>query len=171
MKHFLSVITILVLSVTVVACGQSNNSDNPNQNDGVTNNQDQNDNSIDGDDTITNNNSSDEIQKKMDELDYIDFELEVRYANDKEYEVKIEQDDDGIEAKLEDELNGIKITGEEAFNEIYPIVQKLAINQDTSKEDAIQQTLDAFGLDADYTKFDLELKFQDHTKIEFQANK
>lgn len=182
MKKFYQVISILTLSIIIAACGQSNDTGNlDDQNEGITNNGQQNNNNdfqnnennvVDNDDTNQNEDQgtdSDDMEKKMEDLEYTDFELEVDYGNDQEYEAEIEQDKStGVKAKLEDELSGVDIKGEEAFNEIFPMVEKLTIGQETSKEDAIKETLEVFGLDADYTKFELELTFKDGTKLEFE---
>lgn len=183
MKKVFLLIATLVLSVTLAACGTQNNDDSTNADkadEGTTNTEDQNnDNNTDdqndngemNDDNTTDAATDDDIKKKMDELDYTDFELEVDYGKNKEFEAEIEQDGNGVEADLEDELNGVDVNGEEAFNKIYPNVKKLTIDRDTNKDDAIKDVLKAFDLDADYTKLELELTFKDGTKVEFEDKK
>ncbi len=113
-----------------------------------------------------------DMQKKMDELDYADFDLDIEYADHKDYEAELEKNSNNtVEAKIEDSLNNVKKKGSEAFDELYPLVKQLTINQQTSKEDAIKEVLDVFGLPADYTEFDMEIKFKDGTKIEFDDRK
>lgn len=116
--------------------------------------------------------TKEDMQKMMEEIDYIDFELEVQYQNDQEYEVELEQkSDQSTKAKIEDEVNNINKVGEDAFNDLYPLVKQLTITQQTSKEEAIQEILTVFDLPEDYVKFDLEIKFKDGTKIEFEDRK
>lgn len=110
-----------------------------------------------------------DMLQNMDELDYVEFELEVEYAGDKEYEAELETNSAGtVKAKIEDELNHVEKNGSEAFDELYPLVQKLTITQQTNKDEAIGEVLKTFNLPADYTKFDLEITFKDGTKIEFE---
>lgn len=182
MKRILFLASIFILALTLVACGGNNNDNNDtttNQGADVTNNENQDTNEADdkaGNDTndtaTNNNNGTEDMRAKMDELNYDDFELSVKYDGDKEYEASLEKNQDGsVEADLEDEINGVHINGQEAFDEIYPNVKKLTIKQDTSKEDAIQQALDAFSLETNYKEMELEIKFKDSTKIEFKDKK
>ena len=47
-------------------------------------------------------------REMMDELEYAEFELEVEYAGDTEYEVKIEQKNVGtVKARIEESLNHV----------------------------------------------------------------
>lgn len=118
--------------------------------------------------TIKEETPADMLQN-MDELDYVEFELEVEYAGDTEYEAELETKSVGtVIAKIEDELNHVRKDGTEAFDELYPLVQELTITQQTNKDEAIAEVLKTFNLPTDYTKFDLEITFNDGTKIEFE---
>lgn len=109
--------------------------------------------------------------KKMDELDYVEFELEVDYGNDKEYELSLEKDNGQIEAKLEDELDNRKLMGQEAFDEIYPKLKDLSFSKDMPKDEAIQHALEAFSLPDDYVKFEMDITFHDNTEISIEDRK
>ncbi|SIT75714.1 YusW family protein [Edaphobacillus lindanitolerans] len=103
-----------------------------------------------------------EMQQKMDEITYSEFELEVEYAEGQEYEAEIERKSDNtVKAKIEDSLDGMEKKGLEAFNELYPLVEQMSITSGTPKEEAIREVLSVFSLPDDYTKFDLELRFKD----------
>lgn len=113
-----------------------------------------------------------DISEKMDQLDYVEFELEVEYANHQEYEAELEKRRDGsVKARIEDSIHNVEKRGAEAFDELYPIVEKLNITKRTSKKEAIRETLSAFNLPADYHKFELELRFKDGTSVEFKDRK
>ncbi|MCM3709600.1 YusW family protein [Sporosarcina luteola] len=121
--------------------------------------------------TIKEETPADMLQN-MDELDYVEFELEVEYAGDNEYEAELETKSVGtVIAKIEDELNHVRKDGTEAFDELYPLVQQLTITQKTNKDEAIAEVLKTFNLPTDYTKFDLEITFNDGTKVEFEDKK
>ncbi|NYF25321.1 YusW family protein [Sporosarcina sp. JAI121] len=117
--------------------------------------------------------NQEDMQKKMDDLEYVDFELSVDYANHhKEYEAELEKNsDNSIKAEIEDSLNKVKKKGTEAFDELYPMVKQLTITQQTSKADAIQEVMSTFDLPNDYTEFEMEIRFNDGTKIEFEDRK
>ncbi len=174
---------MLVLSLVIAACGQSNENRNSDNNNGVTTNDEgpndntgtpNNDNNV-VDDGGTDNTGQTENQagntdnrvQKMENLEYIDFELDVKYDNDQDYEVDLELDNNRVEAKIEDDLNGVEIEGDEAFDEIFPLVEQLTIDLDTSKEDVITQVIDVFDLPSDYNQFELEITFKDGTKKEY----
>ncbi|BAQ10901.1 hypothetical protein OXB_2430 [Bacillus sp. OxB-1] len=59
--------------------------------------------------TPTKTADSNEMQQKMDELQYEEFELQVEYADHSEYEAEIEKKADGsIKAEIEDSLKGVE---------------------------------------------------------------
>ncbi|MCM3757875.1 YusW family protein [Sporosarcina aquimarina] len=122
-------------------------------------------------DSTASDSDQDYMKEKMDKLTYDEFELEVDYGKDKEYEIEIEQDNGTVESTVEDELSNSNLHGREAFDEIYPKLEKLEITETTSKEQAIQQALDAFNLKDDYVKFDIELTMPDGQKIQFEDKK
>lgn len=184
MKKFYLVLTMLILSFLIVACGQGNDTDNVDNNSDVSTNdaaQNNNTSTANNDDNIADNgmtDNSDQTEEepaadpddqiqKMESLEYIDFELAVEYTDEQEYEADLELDNNRVEAKLEDDLNGVEIEGDGAFDEIYPLVEQLTIDQNTSKEDVIQQIIDVFDLPSDYNEFELEITFKDGTKKEY----
>lgn len=183
MRKVYLLLTMLTMSILLVACGStSTNGDVDKEKPVVENIQAEPEQEVDESgkedsaektdaeqpDVADNN---DEVAK-MDRLNYVEFELKVEYPERKEYEVKLEKKHDNrVEAKIEDELNGTEIKGTEAFEQLYPIVEQLQIMPSTSKEEAIQQILDAFQLNPSYEEFELEITFKDNTKIEFKDKK
>lgn len=189
MKRFIQLFAVLLLSLFLAACGGQNDDSNAtdNNDDTAASDQDQvqdqgqdsaqDDDNADMDDDSQNNDqtsSDSDMADKMKELDYTDFELEVSYGKNKEYEAEIEQDQNTgeIESEIEDSvIDNIDSKGKEAFDKIYPNLKKLTIDRDTTKEEAIGQALKAFDLSSDYTEFEIELTFKDNTKIEFEDKK
>ncbi|MBB4823343.1 putative FlaG/YvyC family protein [Sporosarcina luteola] len=176
---------VLTAALLLGGCGGNNNK-NGNQNgttqtdNQTTNTESTNDNN--GDNTANNTatgngtatstgNDSAAMKQKLDEIDYAEFDLSVDYGKDQEYEIEIDQENGTVEAKVEDELNNRFLHGQEAFDDIYPKLQQLTITKDTKLQDAIQQVLTTFDLADNYTQFDLEIKFQDNTKIDFEDKK
>lgn len=180
MKKTYLVVIMLVLSLIIAACGQSNdNKGSDNNNDITTNDTGKNNNSGAPNNDVTDNtdqtegpaaNNDDKVQK-MEGLAYIDFELDVKYDNNQDYEADLELENNRVEAKLEDNLNGTEIEGDGAFDEIYPLVEQLTIDENTAKEDAIKQVIDVFDLPSDYNEFELEITFKDGTKKEYDDRK
>lgn len=179
MKRLMLFFSLLMLSMVLAACGGDNNNDTPSgdrPDDDTTTEENQEAETDDqkGDQSQGDqeeNVDSDDMKQKMDELDYTDFELEVDYGKDQEYEAEIEQENEGIKADLEDEINGEDLNGQEAFDKIYPLVEQLTIDKETPKEDAIAEILDVFDLEDDYEKFEVEITFSDGVKVEFEDRK
>ena len=187
MRKIFLFIALLALSLVVVACGTNKNDNNQtqdkqtvedNNNNGATSGTDGNagTDGTNGTDTNTAANTNKQTNAdnseglaKMDELDYLEFNLDIEYGTQDEYDVELERNKDGtIEAEIEDSINGVRKEGTDAFNELYPLVKKLTIDQQTSEEDAINQVLDVFNLNKEYTKLEVEITFKDGTKIEFE---
>lgn len=126
------------------------------------------------DTTSEDNTSKDEAAEEDSDADahnYIDFELDVDYGENKEYDAEYELENGNVDAEIEDDLNNVKLEGDEAFDKLEPMLKELNIEQNTSKEDAIKDTLTVFDLPDDYIKFDLEITFEDGTKVEFEERK
>ena len=181
MKKTVLLIGSLILAVFLTACGGSDDSNNMNNttenttsNTEQTNeevNENQTTNSEDESESSSNDETGteEEMQAKMGELDYKEIEVEVDYGDNSEYEIKIEQNDnDTIEAQIEDDINDEYLKGTDAFNPLYPMVKELSINQDTSKDDAIEDVLSTFNLYEDYDEFELEITFNDDTQLEYE---
>ena len=169
MKKSYVLSSAITLSLALAACGTTADNtdkvvDKPiteDSNQGTATRQDEN---------ATTSNKDD--MQKMDEIDYADFGLSVDYANNDEYEAELEKNsDNSVEAKIDDSLNKVKMKGADAFNELYPLVKQLTITQKTSKEDAIQEVIKVFNLPDDYKELELEIRFKDGTKIEFEDKK
>ncbi|MFC7363600.1 MULTISPECIES: YusW family protein [Bhargavaea] len=110
------------------------------------------------------------IRKQMQALDYTEFELEVEYDNDEEYEAELElKPDDSVVAGYEDDMNGIKKQGIEAFNDLYPLVEQLELTPSSNQEEEVQKVLSTFSLPDNFTDFSLELRFSDGTKRDFEV--
>ena len=185
MKKSYVLSSAIALSLALAACGSTADDkdkvvDKPiteESNQGTTNGTDgQTDSSVtdhadENSGTVTGQDAAD-ATKKMDEIDYADFGLSVNYANNDEYEAELEKNsDNSVEAKIDDSLNQVKMKGADAFNELYPLVKQLTITQKTSKEDAIKEVIKVFNLPDDYKKLELEIRFKDGTKIEFEDKK
>ncbi len=120
----------------------------------------------------TTSSATDDIQGDMGQLSFKEIEIEISYGNDQEYEAEIEQDtNEPIKAKVEDELNDIYLKDQQAFDDLYPRVKKLDLTKDSSNQETIDAILDAFDLQANYEKFEVEIKFTDGSKLEVEDRK
>ena len=187
MKKMNMFISVTALSFVLVACGSNANDNGDNQVSEESNQGTVNEMSVQNDSSVTNEadkntdsateqnvntSNQDDMQKKMDEIEYADFGLSVDYVRHQEYEAELEKNsDNSVEAEIEDTLNNVKKKGSDAFNELFPLVKQLTITQQTSKADAIQEVMNVFNLPTGYEEFELEIRFKDGTKIEFEDRK
>ncbi|MFD1706387.1 YusW family protein [Siminovitchia sediminis] len=121
---------------------------------------------------VNNNNPDD--QEFVEQFPYKDFDLDIEYSPDMEYDFVYElKDEEKAEyrAILKDSVHDKKLEGVEAFQTLYTLLQDVQLDENTSKEDAIRQILESFQLDDDYTSFELEYTLKDGTEAEFEDKK
>lgn len=102
-------------------------------------------------------------------FDFTSFDLDVEYPGNKSYEVDFENDGDGLEAKVEDDLSNETYHGNDAFAVIFPVFEDLSINPSMAERDVITKVITFFNLSNDFTKFELEVEYSDGTKKEYHA--
>lgn len=112
-------------------------------------------------------------QKMMEEIPFTKFSLEIDYAPDMQYDFEYEENDNGASyrAELEDSVHDKKLKGKEAFQMLYTLMQDIHLDENTTKEEAMQQIFDTFQIDDNYTKFELDYVLKNGTKKEFEDRK
>lgn len=113
-----------------------------------------------------------DAKTKMDDLPFTDFELEVDYGMDDEFDFEYRnfQDNGKYQAELKDSINDKKLKGQEAFETLYIQLKDADIDQIDSKEEAIEKMLQIFQLQDNYNEFELEYTLKDGTKKSFIDN-
>lgn len=108
-----------------------------------------------------------DMAKKLNELNINEFELEVEYSGNKEYKAEIYKKYDGShQVSIKNELSNTTVTGQEAFDDLFPKLQQLHVNSDSKQGDLVEQVLQAFDLPSDYEEFEVEIEFTDGKKVE-----
>ena len=100
-----------------------------------------------------------------------EFELDVEYADGKEYSADLDTIGSDMEASIEDEVNGERIYGDDALNQLNTKFDQLTFTKDTSDNEVIKEVLKAFKLDENYQDFELDVHFDDGTKKEYKHTK
>ncbi|WP_077358502.1 YusW family protein [Virgibacillus halodenitrificans] len=183
MKRFLKISVLFITALFITACGQTEN-ENADKNNNTAESEEQsnqteemeNEENQDTEGDSNEQQSSidadkEDINKKLEDIDYNEFELEVNYPNNKEYEAEIEYDNKQLTANLNNEFEDNNLNGKAAFDQLYPNVTKLTINKDTNKEQAVKEILDTFDLDKEYLDFEVQLTLKDGTTIEYEDEK
>ena len=143
-------ILLTFLTVLLVACGDRekvNIADNNNNNN-------------------HNNNNTINLTHK-----FAEFNLEVDYSPNVKCDASFEKDVDGIEASIEDQVNNVNLRGNEAYDKLNPLLEKLTFDASTPNEQVIEQVLSTFGLDSNYVEFELDVLYTDGTQKEYRLIK
>ncbi len=120
----------------------------------------------------TKNKNDTTMLDKMDDLPFNQFEFDIDYIEDFDFEVELERmPNDNIDAEYVDERNDIDEKGEKAFDLLYSKLKGLDIHEDTTENEAIYNVLKIFNLPEDYTEFELEIILNNGVKKEFNVQK
>lgn len=125
---------------------------------------------VENEDTNLNNESKNENNVNP-PYHFTNFDLEVDYGVNKSYEVSYENEADGMEIDIEDSLNGQSLNGDAALKQVEPKFKALRFDQNTSDQEVISEILNVFDLDENYSKFELEVKFEDGTEKKYDQMK
>lgn len=161
-KSFQSIIIILLVLVIVLLSynlyqsksllKDYNNSNNIKENN--TNNNNGND-----------NNNNEYVGKSNDELR--EFQLEINYGSN-EVEFDYEVHGNSFEAEYKNELTNERVYGEEA-KKIYEDNLK-EIDFSAPQSQVVDMILNNLGLKEDFDQFEIEVEYNDNSKIEFKIN-
>ncbi|MEH6941791.1 YusW family protein [Bacillus sp. JJ722] len=167
MKKLLA-LTMCAGLLVLGACGNNDDNDkdtvnNPPENAPVENGNDN--------DTVDNAGSSTDNKNNTatntDSIPFTSFDLDVDYDNYKSFEVDYDNETDGMEAKIEDELNNRTLRGDEALAEMRSRFESYKFDKNTAPDEVINEVIKSFDLKEDYKQVDLEIKFADGTEKEY----
>ncbi|WP_421380377.1 YusW family protein [Bacillus salacetis] len=164
MKKTLSVLTVLSMSVLLGACAEDENAaDNTSGNQEVVV-EDEETNTLEEGEEVFTDDRSEGIK-----FDY--FEMNVEYPDmiETAYQVEYEKENDGLEASIDDNLNGQEKDGAQAFETLYPIFSELDFDENTSQEDLVSQIVSQFNLREDFEWMEVDIDLSNGETIEFEA--
>ena len=169
MKRLSLILCMFVLTIFVAGC---NNNDDEQKNQTNDNQATENNNMNDttSNDTATNNNTNNNATNES-PYPFKEFDLEVKYDNLKEYEASYENDSEGVDASIEDDLKNERVKGKDAVDRLDPIFKKLDIDASTSKDEVISKVVSAFELDEKYQSIGVDITFNDGTEKEYINSK
>lgn len=167
MKTLLSILTICFMTFMATGCNDDNNSQSTNDN---TANEESSHNTSNSDQD-TNMDANSNASETKNDTPFNEFSLEVKYADNKEYEADYEYENNIIDASIEDDLNNKRVTGDEAVKQLHDILKSLDINAQTSEEDVISKVISSFDLSDNYQEIDVDITFKDGTEKEYRKTK
>lgn len=104
-------------------------------------------------------------------FNFTDFSLDVDYSATESYDVDYDNERTGMEAEIEDDRNNEKLYGDEAFTKLEPLFKQLTFDSTTPNDEVIDQVISVFNIKDDYQSIEVEVKFADGTKKEFERIK
>ncbi|EDL63654.1 YusW family protein [Bacillus sp. SG-1] len=110
--------------------------------------------------------------ERADGIKFDYFEIDVEYPDMLEaaYEVEYEKEDDGLEASLDDNINGEELDGAQAFETLYPIfTEQLTFDETTDQEEIVSQLVKGFNLREDFEFMEVDIDMSNGESIEFEA--
>lgn len=129
---------------------------------------DQDDDMDDQNDDVDDDQVTGEGLQNAGKIHFTSFDLDIDYADNKEFDVDYENETDGMEAELKDTVKANEhLQGDAAFNRLKPIFESFAFDKNTPDDEVISQVLKAFDLDDNFIEFELEIDFADGTKKEY----
>ncbi|WP_010650322.1 YusW family protein [Oceanobacillus massiliensis] len=113
------------------------------------------------DSTVSNSN------KYTYQFTSFDLEADIEDSNDA-VEVDYEMDSDDSEASYLDKIQGIRLNGDEAMEELSNIFSSFEFDQDTPNEEVLNAVMDGFNIPDDAKNVDLEINFADGTEKDYK---
>lgn len=96
--------------------------------------------------------------------------MHIDYSGTDSYEIEYENDPNGLEARIEDEINNKTFNGNEAFAQLSPIFKKFNFDPSTAEDEVISEVLKAFNLNNDFTKLELEVEYSNGVEKKCHSN-
>lgn len=96
----------------------------------------------------------------------LSIDVDGQDAVEAEYDVENEQ----VEADYENTLKKVRLEDKEAIDELHLLFMDIRLTSDTTQEEAIERILEWLEIDS-YTKFELEVDFDDKTRLDFEDRK
>lgn len=120
----------------------------------------------------TEQNTMDQTSKVTDTTNapynFTHFDLDIKYADNKSYEVSYENEASRAEASIDDEVNNSKIEGNEATNTLVPIFEGFTFDANTDSDTVIDEVLEKFNQPDSFLEVEIEIKYGDGTVKEYR---
>lgn len=176
MSYFKSIGILIFLVSVLYACNNDNNNkdelvtgtDQANQTTEA-NQANQNDNGQTEQTVTDDQNEGDEPVDTP--YNFTHFDLDVEYENDISYEVEFANDQKGVTAEIDDEINKVETRGDDANNKLVKYFELLTFDANSEDNDVLSQVITAFNLDEDFKSFELEVEYKNGEVKTYKFNK
>lgn len=100
---------------------------------------------------------------------FTDLSVEVDMPDqDDALDLSYEEERGQVEAEYENKIDGVNLTGDEAFNELEQGLSQLNLTPDTPDDEVISQVVEAFGIDPGFKKIEIEVDYADGSDINYE---
>lgn len=172
-KRVLSIGSIVIVFLSLMACGNNDEVENPPEN-AMNDNQEnqqaadqgtQTDNSQEGQPQTEN-----EANNTNNGYGFVAFDLEADYEElDDALDVDYENDkDEEMEASYHFRSEGFDLKGDEAMEELDSIFSSFPFDENTSDEEVLSEVSEAFNIPEDAPNIELEIEFNNGTEKEYR---
>lgn len=101
-------------------------------------------------------------------ISFKEFEMEVDYeGTDNDFEVSY-MEKDTVKALYEDQRNMLMLSGDDAYQEMEPILSSLDINAETPDEEVIKTIIEDFEVEEGFQSIEIEIIYEDGTEKEYE---
>ncbi len=89
-------------------------------------------------------------------------------GNDNDFEVSYDSEGAEIEASYENERDMMTMSGDDAYQEIQPVLSEFNFSIDSTDEEVIDAVIEGFEVEEGFQSVEIEIKFEDGTEKEYQ---
>ncbi|AQQ54369.1 YusW family protein [Planococcus lenghuensis] len=99
---------------------------------------------------------------------FTDFVVEAEFAEGEELYASYEEERDQVVAEYRNDLEGETFEGNEAWDELEPVIEGIEIDPETPDEEVIASVMDAFELGDNVTSLTISVTYEDGTDEEYE---
>ncbi|KIL53266.1 hypothetical protein KP77_02420 [Jeotgalibacillus alimentarius] len=102
-------------------------------------------------------------------ISFLTFEMDADYeGNDNDFEISYDSEGSEIEAAYENERDMLTMSGDDAYQEIQPVLSVFDFTLDTPDVEVIDSVIEGFEVEDGYESIEIEVKFSDGTEKEYK---
>ncbi|PPA71600.1 YusW family protein [Jeotgalibacillus proteolyticus] len=157
MKKFLLPFTLAGAVAVAAACSDDETVENPESAPSIEENEE-----------AQTNDTGDNPEAESTTISFREFEFDADYeGNDNDFEVSYDSEGN-IEASYEDQRNQMLLSGDDAYQEIEPILSGFDFTADTPDDEVFQAVIDGFEIEEGYQSLEIDITFEDGTEKEYE---
>ncbi|TFE00958.1 YusW family protein [Jeotgalibacillus salarius] len=102
-------------------------------------------------------------------ITFLEFDMDASYeGNDNDFEISYDSEGSEIEASYENERDMMTMSGDDAFQEIQPVLSEFDFTPETEDDEVIDRVIEGFEIEEGFNSIEVEIKFEDGTEKEYE---